>query len=170
MSSLVATLLSIFTLSLSSPNEISCYQNCYISDSGQALVRTFEGYSPFIYLDSAGLPTIGYGHLIKDGEKFIEPLLPAQANELLLDDLDFAVDGVNRHTKVIIKQNQADALISFTFNVGVGAYSRSTLLKKVNIERHDLVPEQFMRWVFAGGSRVQGLVNRRKAESELYQQ
>ncbi|MCT4635385.1 MAG: lysozyme, partial [Rickettsiales bacterium] len=69
---------------------------------------------------------------------------------------------------VSLNNHQFDALVSFTFNVGVGALQRSTLRSKVNRAEHEQVPTEFMRWVYAGGKRIIGLVRRRKAELELY--
>lgn len=151
------------------PASSVCLKTCDLSETGLGLIRTFEGYSPFVYKDSAGLDTIGYGHLIVKGEKFQQPLLPEQANELLKKDASVAIKGVNRHTNVKLKQNQFDALVSFVFNVGTGAYQKSTLLKRVNEEKHSLVPPQFLKWVYAGGKIIQGLVNRRQAEASLYE-
>ncbi len=73
-----------------------------------------------------------------------------------------------RLIKVPLTDGQFDALVSFTFNLGSGAFQRSTLRRKVNREEHDEAPEQFMRWVWAGGRRLRGLVKRREAEIGLY--
>lgn len=62
-----------------------------------------------------------------------------------------------------------DALVSFTFNLGGGALQRSTLRRKVNREEHEDVPREFLRWVWAGGRKLRGLVRRREAEALLYQ-
>lgn len=70
---------------------------------------------------------------------------------------------------VIIRQQQFDALVSFTYNVGVSAFSTSTLLRKVQAFPDDpTIRDEFMRWVYAGGQVVQGLVNRRKKEADYY--
>lgn len=155
---------------MSEPSEVSqeCFKDCQAGPGALAVIETFEGYSPVVYKDSAGLPTIGIGHLIKPGEKIPQPLLPHQAKELLKKDTKVAVAGVNRRVKVPLKQHQADALISFTFNVGEGSLSKSTLLKKVNSGKHHEVPNEFLRWVYAGGKYIRGLFLRRQAESMLY--
>jgi lysozyme len=70
---------------------------------------------------------------------------------------------------VPLTDGQFDALVSFTFNLGSGALQRSTLRRKVNREEHDEVPEQFMRWVWAGGRKLRGLMRRREKELLLYQ-
>lgn len=145
---------------------------CDLSDAGLSLIKKFEGYSPFPYKDSAGLWTIGYGHLIKPGEDIPSPLMGEAADNLLRSDAGFAVRGVNRDTSIGLLNTQFDALVSFTFNVGTGAYRSSTLRKRVNSGIHDDVPNQFMRWVYVtkGGKkqRVRGLARRREAEASLY--
>lgn len=148
------------------PPEV-CAKPCAISPVGVELVARFEGFSPYPYKDVAGLLTIGYGHLITPGEVFTI-LPPAQARELLIKDLATAEKGVNRSVRVRLFRHQFDALCSFAFNVGTGALKNSTLLKKVNAEQHSVVPEQFLRWVNAGGRFVRGLMIRRQAEAELY--
>lgn len=142
---------------------------CDISTEGLALIKHFEGFSPYVYIDAAGHPTIGFGHLIKDGETFKEPLLGQAAHDLLLADALFAVNAVNQRVEPRLFQGQFDALASFTFNLGGGAFGKSTLLKRVNAERHADVPEQFMRWVYAGGKKLRGLERRRKAEAVMYE-
>lgn len=175
--------ISLFVASLLSLNAIddSCHRNCVTSESGVQLISHFEGFSPYMYKDSAGLDTIGYGHLIRRGESFNEPMLPEEAHRLLQKDLKDAESVVNRHVAVTLRQHQADAVISFTFNVGPGkkgvkdglvalkASGRpSTLLRRINEERHEDVPDQFRKWVRAAGVVVRGLVRRREAEATLY--
>lgn len=148
--------------------QAKCLRNCELSESGEAMIQNFEGYSPFVYKDAAGLDTIGFGHLLKPGEKFEQPMLPETAKRLLKKDAGFAVRAINRHVTVYVWPGQADALISFTYNLGEGNFSASTLLKRVNAERHKEVPPQFLRWNHAGGRVVRGLTLRREAESEMY--
>lgn len=177
MKSLLAVAASFLGLIANEPTHCT---ECSISDTGLALIRNFEGYSPFVYKDIAGHPTIGFGHLIKPGETFKEPLLPEQAEELLLDDVsDFEV-YVNRGVKVPLLQNQFDALTSLTFNVGPGAKGRrsgiitlksggpSTVLRRVNSEEHERVPPAMKQWKYADGKVSNGLVRRRSAEAALY--
>lgn len=147
-----------------------CGHDCAASVDGLALIRSFEGYIPFVYEDAAGLPTIGYGHLILDGEQFNEPLLPEAAEQLLRQDVMRIEIGMQRVVTEPLWQWQYDALTSFTFNVGNGALARSTLLRRVNDGRHADVPPQFMRWVYAGGKRLRGLEIRRTAEAAMYAQ
>lgn len=145
---------------------------CAYSEAGKQLTQHFEGYSPFIYDDVAGKKTVGFGHLLKPGEHFDEPLLPDEAAKLLDDDLSATVAGVNRLVKVKLRQGQADALIDFSFNLGTGALQKSTLLRRVNAGEHDQAAEQFGRWdkaVVGGHLRpVPGLTRRREAERDFY--
>ncbi len=142
----------------------------HITHAGLRLIKEFEGFEPEIYLDAAGLPTIGYGHLIRDGEyaMFKNGITESAAGALLAKDVWAAERAVLRLIKVPLTDNQFDALVSFTFNLGGGALQRSTLRRRINREEHEEVPEQLMRWVWAGGRKLKGLVRRREAEAALY--
>ena len=142
----------------------------HITNNGLALIRQFEGFSPVVYLDSAGLPTIGYGHLILPHEKpsFKNGITEAQALTLLKQDLTVAEKGVIRLINVPLKHNQFDSLVSFTFNLGSGVLQRSTLRLKINREEHDQVPSEFLRWIYANNKKIPGLLRRRVVEGELY--
>lgn len=146
-----------------------CKKNCQLSEAGYALIRLFEGYSPYPYRDAVGLWTIGYGHLILPGEKFTM-LTPLQGQQLLVRDAESKVRGVNALVNVSLNRNQFASLTSFTFNLGLGVLKSSTLLKRVNAERHSEVPPQINRFVYAGGKVLKGLVTRRLAEAKLYQE
>lgn len=137
---------------------------------GLELIKSFEGFSPVIYLDSAGLPTIGYGHLIKSNEKelFKKRITKSEAEESLKADVIIAERAVLRLITAPLNDNQFDALVSFTFNLGAASLQRSSLRAKVNRIEHEQVPLEFLRWVYANGRKVLGLVRRRIAEGELY--
>lgn len=139
-----------------------------LDQAGIDLIKQFEGFRAFPYLDSAGLLTIGYGHLIKDYESFPHDISIEEAEGILAKDAQFAVDAVNGLVEVPLNQSQFNALVSFVFNVGVGAFSRSTLLKKLNSGNYQEALSQFRRWNRAGGQVVAGLVNRRKKEADLF--
>jgi lysozyme len=132
-------------------------------------MKHFEGYAPGRYLDAAGYPTIGFGHLIKPGEKIREPLLGDAAERLLQEDIAPKAAAVNQHVRVPLFQGQYDSLISWTYNLGEGALKSSTMLKKINAARHDEVPGQMKRWNKAGGKVLKGLERRREAEAALYE-
>ena len=142
----------------------------HITRDGLNLIKQFEGFEPEIYLDAAGYPTIGYGHLIRKGEHkmFENGISKSAAEALLAKDVWAAENGVLRLISIPLTDGQFDALVSFTFNLGSGALQRSTLRRKVNREEHDEVPEQLMRWVWAGGRKLKGLTRRRAAEVQLY--
>lgn len=139
----------------------------HITQDGIDLIKRFEGFSSKVYICPAGYPTIGYGHLVQSDESFTE-ISEAEAEELLRKDVESAERSVLRLVSVPLTDGQFDALVSFTFNLGSGAFQRSTLRRKVNRRAHSEVPAQLMRWVWAGGERFKGLVKRRESESILY--
>lgn len=139
----------------------------HITQDGIDLIKRFEGFSPTVYICPAGYPTIGYGHLVRSGESYIE-ISEAEAEELLRKDVESAEREVLRLVNVPLTDGQFDALVSFTFNLGAGAFQRSTLRRKVNRQAHAEVPAQLMRWVWAGGRKLNGLVRRRKSEVSHY--
>lgn len=138
-----------------------------LSLAGLAHLKQFEGLRLQPYKDSAGLWTIGYGHLLKPGEWW-DSITEQFATQLLADDVGTAEDAVNSLVKVPMTQPQFDALVSFVYNVGVGAFRRSTLLRKLNAGDYAGAAGQFPLWRNAGGRLVQGLVNRRAAEVALF--
>jgi len=139
----------------------------YITQDGIDLIKRFEGFSSKVYICPAGYPTIGYGHLVRSGESFNE-ISETEAEEILRKDVESAERAVLRLVSVPLTDGQFDALVSFTFNLGSGAFQRSSLRRKVNRQAHAEVPEQLMRWVWAGGRKLNGLRKRRSAESILY--
>lgn len=142
----------------------------HITQNGLDLIKRFEGFSRTVYFCPAGYPTIGYGHVVKDEEDFSAGIDEAQAEELLRQDAQIAERAVLRLINVPLTDGQFDALVSFNYNLGGGALQRSTLRRKINREEHAEVPEQFMRWVWAGGRKLKGLVRRRAAEAGLYEE
>lgn len=127
------------------------------------LIKQFEGFREEAYRCPAGVWTIGYGHTrgVRPGMKITR----AEAERLLEEDLQpvLAVlpSGLNA--------NRRAALASLCFNIGVGAFSRSTLRKLVCANPDDpRIAAEFARWVHSRGKVLAGLVNRRRAECELY--
>lgn len=139
-----------------------------ITQNGLDLIKRFEGFSRTVYFCPASYPTIGYGHVVKDDEDFSSGIDEAQAEELLRQDAQIAERAVLRLISVPLTDGQFDALVSFTYNLGSGALQRSTLRRKINREEHGEVPDQFIRWVWASGRKLKGLVRRRNAEANLY--
>jgi lysozyme len=152
-----------------------------MSENGKQLLAQWEGIELKVYKDSAGLPTIGVGHLLTRDEltsgkivicgqpiKYGNGLTHQHCIDLLDQDLAAFEDTLNQCVKIELRQNQFDALVAFTFNVGANAFKGSTLLKVLNQGRFSEVPEQLRRWCFAGGQKVQGLANRREKEIQLW--
>lgn len=146
-----------------------------LSDKGAAFIGRFEGFSAKLYNDPAGHCTIGYGHLVHRGNcdgsepaEFRKGITKKRARELLKEDAAAAAAAIDARVTVKLKQHQFDALVSFVFNVGTGAFASSTLLKKLNAREYDAVPSELNRWVKAGGQTLPGLVTRRKAEGALF--
>lgn len=151
-----------------------------ISNNGIELIKKFESFRAVAYKDTAGLWTIGWGHLIKKGEKFLGPISSVQGLTLLLQDLQEAEDCVNRLTSgssnapttITLNQNQFDALVSFTYNLGCGALKSSTLLKYVKLGNFLAAASEFAKWnhnrVNGKLVVVGGLTNRRQLEAQLF--
>ncbi len=139
-----------------------------ISNSGLDKLKRSEALRLKPYLDSAGKWTIGWGHLIKlPSENYLldkDGISEAQATELLRQDLATAEDSVNRLVEVPLNGNQFDALVSFVYNVGSGAFRDSTLLKVLNAGDYSGAASQFARWRYAGGLINAGLEARRERE------
>ena len=137
------------------------------SAEGVALIKKFEGCKLQSYLCSADVWTLGFGHTrgVKDGDSCTQE----QAEQTLVDDLFEFEKYVHKHVNVALDQNQFDALVAWTFNLGPTNLRESTLLKRVNEERFSDVPTEIRRWNRAGGEVVQGLVRRRAAEALLWE-
>jgi lysozyme len=141
-----------------------------MSDDGLEFLTRHEGCELRVYDDVAGYPTIGVGHLIRDDDPdFSNGITHDEAIELLRKDVGHAEHCVNSYVNVPLTQIQFDTLVSFVFNIGGGAFKDSTLLRLLNQEQYGEVPAQLQRWNRAGGQVVQGLINRRAAESGLWQ-
>lgn len=138
------------------------------------LAKSFEGFKTHPYLDSVGVPTIGYGTTYYlDGTKVTmhDPdVTEDQACHLLLAKLGTFSDQVVKMVSVPINQNQLDALTDFAYNVGPGALHSSTLLKLLNAGDVSGAADQFLVWNKAGGVAVAGLTRRREAERSLFLQ
>lgn len=131
------------------------------------LVKHFEGLYLNAYLCPAGVPTIGYGHT--EGVKLGQTITAAQAEAFLSADLTDAARQVDKLVKVPLTANQRGALASFVFNLGAGSLASSTLLKLLNAKDYAGAAAQFDQWVHAAGKVLPGLVKRRAAERELFE-
>ena len=139
---------------------------------GLNLLKKFEGLRLNAYLCAANVATIGYGSTrylngkaVKIGDKLESE---QEASALLLNTLTIYENAVNKHL-TNLNQCQFDALVCFCYNVGVGAFTKSTLLKKAKLNAADpSILDEFMKWNRGGGKVLQGLVNRRRDEAKLY--
>ena len=137
-----------------------------ISNEGLSLIKKFEGCEFDSYKCAAGVWTIGYGstHGIEKGMSISK----SRAEELLLEDIAQFEDIVDKAVSVNLSQNQYDALVSWTFNLGGGNLNSSTMLKVLNAGDYENVPEQIKRWNKANGKVLEGLIRRREAEALLF--
>jgi len=143
-----------------------------ISQDGINLIKHFEGFRTKAYLDSVGVPTIGYGHT--KGVKMGMILTEDKCEQLLREDLEYFEKAVDSLVKIPITQNQFDALVSFAFNLGEGNLKKSTLLKKLNQVQYantdvwNDIADEFLKWNKAGGKILSGLTKRRLAERMMF--
>ena len=144
-----------------------------ISKPGLDLIKSFEGFSSKPYHCSAGVSTIGYGSTYYEGGRHVKMSDAHVSKERATQILENQVNNVyssavNRYVKVPLTQNQFDALVSFTYNLGAGALKSSTLLRKLNLGKYTRASQEFLKWDRAGGKRLKGLTRRRRAESKLF--
>jgi lysozyme len=147
-----------------------------ISQRGIDLIVSFEGKHKKLkdgryqaYLDTLADPPVwtlycGLTRGIREGMICTE----AEGKKMFEKELAIYEDAIERLVKVPLNENQFSALVSFTYNCGIGALEKSTLLKLLNQGKYEAVPAQLMRWANAGGKRYDGLVRRRKAEGALF--
>lgn len=148
--------------------------------TGISFLKEVEGIRTEVYSDVAGFPTIGVGHrlspdqttsgkiIINGREKKLSKLTVSDIENLLRNDLKRFENTVNKYVDIEISQNEFNALTSFAFNVGSYAFRKSTLLKRLNEGNRNAVPNEIERWIYAGGKKIKGLINRRQKEIELW--
>jgi lysozyme len=143
--------------------------NFEYSGQGFEMTKQFEGLQLTAYQDQGGVWTIGYGHTgpnVYGGLTITED----QADQLLASDLAGAVAAVNRAVTVEISQNQFDALVDFVFNLGAASLLTSTLLRDVNAGSFSDAAPEFLKWDHCKGVVIPGLLRRRQAEMDMFQQ
>ncbi len=130
------------------------------------LIKHFEGFRAEAYLCPAGKWTIGYGHTLtaRKGMRISQ----AEGEALLKQDLLHTAMLVTKEIREA-KQCQFDALVSFTFNVGIGRFRQSTLLKLFNAGKIQGVLDEFPKWRKSAGKVERGLIRRRAAERALFE-
>lgn len=144
------------------------------SSAGISLIKRFEGLRLKAYLDAVNVPTIGYGHTGLEVKLGLEISLE-KAEELLRRDLarfEAAVNSLGEgspHHLPCFTQNQFDACVSLCYNIGVGAFLRSTLYRLLREGKSNQAAAQFERWNRAGGKVLAGLTVRRKLERTLFE-
>tara|TARA_Y100000768_G_scaffold225407_1_gene170208 strand:+ start:68 stop:511 length:444 start_codon:yes stop_codon:yes gene_type:complete len=137
------------------------------SKEGLALIKKFEGCRLESYRCSANVLTIGYGHT--GGVLETDVITQDDADKLLEEDIAKFENYVNDNVIVELNQSQFDALVAWTFNLGVGNLRQSTMLRKLNEGDYQSVPSEMNRWNKAGGKTLDGLIRRRKAEGLLFE-
>lgn len=142
-----------------------------LSKNGLNLIEHYEGLRLFAYQDSIGLWTIGYGTTVyPTGTRVAkgDACTVDQANSYIQHDLQKFEKGVNDLIHVPLNQNQFDALVSFSYNLGLSNLASSTLIKLVNQKQFDAAANEFQKWNRAGGKIISGLTIRRQAEANLF--
>ena len=143
-----------------------------ISQAGLDLIKSFEGFSAKPYPDVINVCTIGYGTTKYPNGQAVKltdpPCTKEQAETYLQNALESFVSDLNRLVKGRVAQQQFDALCSLIYNIGTTNFSKSTLLKKINVGDVAGAADEFPKWNKAGGKVVKGLVNRRAKERELF--
>jgi len=136
------------------------------SKEGISLIKSFEGCELESYRCSANVPTIGYGHTanVSDGDT----CTLEEAETMLSEDLEEFENYVKKYVESDLEQNEFDALVAWTYNLGPANLKESTMLQELNAGNFEEVPRQMKRWNRAGGEVLDGLIRRREAESLLF--
>jgi lysozyme len=137
------------------------------SQEGLDLIKKFEGCELTAYQDSVDVWTIGFGHTkgVEEGDEITQD----EAEEMLASELDEYEGYINDMVECDLEQCQFDALVAWVYNLGPTNLKSSTMLKRLNSNDLDDVPNQIKRWDKAGGKVLAGLVRRREAESLLFE-
>lgn len=142
-----------------------------VNKEGLELIKEFEGFRTNAYLCPAKVWTIGYGNTfygdgrkVKQGDRITE----AEAERLLKITVESFAEQISKVITVPVTDNQFSALVSLAYNIGVGAFARSTLLRLLNQKHYAQSADQFMVWTKAGGRTLEGLRRRRSRERALF--
>lgn len=143
-----------------------------ISENGLKFVKQFEGLKLIPYKDTRGIPTIGYGTTFYDDKipvKLTDPQITAdKALTMLETALNHLGDELEPLIKIDLNQNQIDALLDFSYNLGIRAISKSTLLKLLNNGDFEGTSKEFNKWDHSAGRILPGLAKRREFERQLF--
>ena len=151
------------------------------SEAALTLLQHFEqgpngGVSPVVYRDWADHPTIGWGHVVRPGERFQQPISAVEADKLLQQDMARIVPSIAAalRNRQELTQSMFDAVACLGFNIGLGALLGSTLMARLKSRDWQAAADQFLRWDQATNpktgkkERLAGLTRRRQAERELF--
>ena len=145
-----------------------------ISQQGIDLIKQFEGCRLKPYLCPAKKWTVGYGHVLGNGATLAEAdnrlFTKEEALVLLRTDLARFERGVLRYCTVYLSQSQFDALVSFSYNLGLGTLQRSTLRQKILRKDGEAASKELLKYDKVGGKAIKGLTRRRQAEYRLFTQ
>lgn len=137
-----------------------------LSVGGVAFIQKWEGTETTAYADAVGVPTICTGST--RGVYLGQTATLQECEERLSEDASYAGEAIGRHVRVKLTQDQYDALVSLVFNIGPGAFARSTLLKRLNAGQCSETADEFLKWRYAKGKPLRGLLKRREAERALF--
>lgn len=130
------------------------------------IIKEFEGFKPRAYEDLGGVWTIGFGRT--GGVKPNDTTTEEQETEWLTKEIDRLANEIKKLVKVKLTDYQLAALVSFCYNVGIGNFRKSTLLRMLNKGYYEQIPRQLTRWCKVGGQEIGGLKRRRIAESAMW--
>lgn len=142
-----------------------------INEASLSLIKRWEGCKLTSYKDIVGVWTIGYGHTSMAGPPSVKAgmkITQQEAEDILKKDLEKYIKAVDDAVKVPVDENMRGAMVSLCYNIGPGAFSKSTLVKKINAQDYKGAADAFLSWKKAGGRVVQGLLNRRHDERKLF--
>lgn len=151
----------------------------YPGDAALALLKQYEqgphgGFASVVYACPAGYPTIGWGHRVQHGERIAQPISAAEADQMLIADLQRIYSQIRPSIQVPLTQSMIDALGCFAFNFGPSAFLGSTLRNRLNAGNYAEAADEFLRWNKAINKKtgkmevLSGLTRRRQAERELF--
>ena len=135
-----------------------------VSAASLVAIATYEGYRGNAYQDSVGVPTIGFGETA--GVKMGDKTTPERALVQLLASTEKHADAIRACIHVPLYQHEFDAYVSLSYQIGAGAFCRSTLIKKLNKGDYTGACNELDKWVYAGGKKLPGIVKRRQKEKE----
>lgn len=141
-----------------------------LTDAGLSFIAKIEGFSATPYNDPPGSDkySIGFGHQIQSGESFPDPITIEQGRALLAKDTQTAQNAVKSAITVPLNSNQFDALTSFVFNIGEGAFKSGSVPAKINAGDFQAAADTMRQYVKAGGVVSQALVDRRESEASVF--